>query len=219
MKKLLVVLMLVMALLVVSACSGNTAADEPVVSSADASATDLSGTDISDTDAIPAPDGYTGYMLSNLYFCCPENYTAAVTSDTDAVTVTADSVTGANLSAVISEDLGIDAATVSKSDLDAIGENGAKASAAALGSDINVAYTYLSHGEALEGKGVYFEFDMTVDYTALGFSQTLSYYQLYISEGSKDYVLTFATNSSMGDSEPSVYFADVLESVELKAAE
>lgn len=220
MKKILIALLIVVSMLAVSACSrsvSETASTD--VSSADVSASDTSATDASSTDtanAVPAPAGYVGCEIGDIYFCYSEDYTLISSAD-NAVNVSADTTTGANLSVTKSEAVELNVSELSRTDLDAIGEKGAAELEAIYGEGVDAVYTYANHGSVLDGKGVYFTFDITVTYTELDFSQTYSYYQMFIGEGKDLYMLTFATNTAYDDT-AEVYFADVIESVELKTA-
>lgn len=215
MKKILAAILLVLSLLVVTACAGNNSepSDEAV------SATDTSATDVSAGDIIPAPEGYTGCVVGDLYFCFPEAYTLQTASGTDAVVVYADTETGSNFSVSRSAEEKIVVSELSRTDLDRIGEQGAADIEASLGSGVDAVYTYNNHGTALDGKGVYFDFDVAVSYTDIDFGFELSYYQLYIEEGNELYVATFATNQLLEKDTAAVYFTDVIGSIKVPYTE
>lgn len=217
MKKLLIALMIVMAMLAITAC-GTSSSDTPApdaLSGTDASSADISGSDLTPTDLIDAPEGYVGCIVGDIYFCYPEAYTKVLTSDSDSVNIIADSSTGANFSVKKSTAVGMDVSLLSRSDLDAIGEKGAADLKKAFGEGVETSYTYIDSGAFADGKGVYFDFDITVNYT-LEFSQTLSYRQVYIGKGSDVYFFTFAVSKTFGGSVASEYFADVADSIELR---
>lgn len=225
MKRIFIALLLVVSLLAMTACGArNIAADNtPDVSGADLSATDASATDASATDTpvtpvIAAPEGYIGYEIGNLYLCYKDTYTAAETSATDVLTVYADKKTGANFSVTKGTAVDMNVSELSRTDLDAIGEKGAAALEKSYNAGVDAAYTYRSHNTVLDGAGVSFAFDINVSYTDIEMTQNYSYCQVYVCEGKDLYTLTFATNTYYDDA-AEVYFADVIESLELKSAE
>lgn len=230
MKKIIIALILVLSLFVVSAC-GNTVTpqNDGSVDTGTASGSDTSLSDsdtsvsdgdasVSDSDEIPAPEGYIGCVVGDLYFCYPESYKATTVSGSDLVTVSAGSA-GASISVAKYTDADINVSELSKTDLDEIGEKGAAATASGLGEGIEAVYSYNKHGTTMDGKGVYFAFDITVSHADKGLSQKFSYYQLYIGEGADLYIATFASNPKLDGSIASEYFADVIESMELRIAE
>ncbi len=210
MKKIIIAILLVMSLLAVAGCAKKEEEKTP-----DASASDVvSGGDaVSDTD--PAPDGFVSYEIGDLYFYYPENAVVSV-SETDAFSASADAATGANFAITKSKAVDMKAEELDKAALDKIGQKSAKKLQELFGESAVVSYSYKAHGPVFDGKGVYFAFDVPVVYAGHESTQSLSYYQIYIGKGKDLYMATFATNT-LFDEDAETYFAEVIESLELKA--
>ncbi len=213
MKRIVIALLLAAALVIAVGCGKKaeekSADDTPLVSSADsASDTDI----VSDSD--PAPDGFVSYEIDSLYFYYPENAVVTV-SETDAFSANADADTGANFSVSKSKAVDMNIAELDKAALDEIGRKSASEMQKMFGDTAAVAYSYKDHGAAFDGSGVYFAFDIAVNYAGYESTQTLSYYQLYIVKGKDLYMATFATNT-LFDDDAQTYFEKVIESLELK---
>lgn len=223
MKKIFIALVLTAALLVVSACGDNRTVTPDSVSASDASASDISASDASASDVssadavaeIYAPDGYEGCVVGKLYFCYPDTCTANL-SETDTVNVTAGN-SGAYFTVSKSVAVDMNVSELSKTDLDAIGEKSADELEATMNGSAEVEYTYVNHGTALDGAGMYFEFKLMINYSELEFCQELSFYQLYIADGKDIYMATFVSDPALNGSDAASHFADVISSVELNA--
>lgn len=215
MKKIIIALLLVMTLIAAAGCGKQEA---PAVSATDpVSASDT----VSDADAVsdsdPAPEGFVSCEMGDLYFYYPE--TAAVTvSETDAFSANTDAKTGANFSVTKSAAVGMNVAELDKSALDAIGQKSAADLQNLFGEAAKVTYTYKNHGPAMDGKAVFFSFDIAVDYAGHESTQNLSYYQLYIGSGKELYIATFATNA-LFDDEAETCFSEVIESFDIAVEE
>ncbi len=208
MKKIVIALLLVFTLMAAAGC-GKT--ESPKVSATDpVSASDtVSGADtVSDSD--PAPEGFISYEMGDLYFYYPETAVVSV-SETDAFSASADAKTGANFSVTKTRAVDMNVAELDKAALDIIGQKSAAELQSLFGETAVVSYNYKNHGPALDGKGVFFAFDIAVDYAGHESTQTLSYYQLYIGKGKNLYLATFASNT-LFDSDAETYFANVIES-------
>ncbi len=206
MKKIIIALLLVVALIAAVGCGKKEETKTPdAVSNADtASSTDV----VSDTD--PAPEGFVSYEMGDLYFYYPETAVVSV-SESDMFSANVDAKTGANFSVTKSAAVDMKAEELDKASLDAIGQKSAAELQKVFGDTASVVYTYKNHGSALDGKGVYFAFDVAVNYAGYESTQTLSYYQLYIGKGKNIYMATFATNT-LFDNEAETYYAKVIES-------